>query len=51
MNTVFWFSFTLTCGIVVGKGLPKLLEWLLNRYEKKLIKEYEDANKESEDTE
>ena len=51
MNTAFWFSFVFTCGVAVGKWLPRLLEWLLNRYEKRIIKEYEDANKESEDTE
>lgn len=31
MNTAFWFSFTFTCGIVVGKYLPKLIEWVLDR--------------------
>ena len=31
MNTAFWFLFTITCGIVVVKYLPKLIEWVLDR--------------------
>lgn len=45
--SAFWISFAFTCGIFVGKGLPKLIEWLLNKTEARNIKDME----ESENTE
>lgn len=47
MVTVFWFSFTFTCGIFAGKVVPKLIEWVLNKVEARNIKDME----KSEDTE
>lgn len=53
MNTVFWFSFTFTCGIFIGKFLPKLLEWVFAKLDERVIKEQaeHEKNKESEDKE
>ena len=53
MNTAFWFSFTFTCGIFVGKVLPKLIEWMFYKLDEKVAKEQADRekNEESEDTE
>ena len=31
MNNGFWISFAFTCGIAVGRYLPKLIEWALDR--------------------
>ena len=31
MNNEFWISFAFTCGIAVGRYLPKLIEWILDK--------------------
>ena len=31
MDNGFWISFAFTCGIAVGRYLPKLIEWALDR--------------------
>lgn len=41
--TVFWFSFAFTCGIFVGKVLPKLLDWVLHKIETRNIKDMEES--------
>lgn len=41
--TAFWFSFTFTCGIFVGKVLPKIIEWVLHKIETRNIKDMEES--------
>ena len=41
--TTFWFSFAFTCGIFVGKVLPKIIEWVLEKAEVRNIKDMEES--------
>lgn len=52
MNTWQWASFAFTCGLWLGYWIPKFLDWLDERYAKKISKEYEEyiKRKKSEDT-
>ena len=53
MNTLQWASIAFTCGIWLGYYMPKFLEWLATRYDKKIEGEYERylRNKEDKDEE
>ena len=42
----FWFSFTFTCGIFVGKVVPKIIEWVLHKIETRNIKDMDESEDE-----
>lgn len=41
--TAFWFSFAFTCGIFVGKILPKIVDWVFRKIEMKNMEKSEDT--------
>lgn len=53
MSTLQWASFAFTCGLWLGYYIPKFLDWIEEKYSKKIEREYERylRNKEDEDEE
>ena len=53
MSTWQWASFAFTFGLWLGYYIPKFVDWLATRYDKKIESEYERylRSKEDEDEE